>query len=576
MGQANRAQHAPTEATALSRSGSARHAWLALAALLFLFELPSVWLAQAPRLSGEPFVLLSVWLMSLRLRRGAVLRTAVLLATLLSVLVVLDRAGFRRFMGEEPLLYDQLFMLRHLFVLVGDLWSAQVLALLVALLLAIGLGALGVKILLRSAAALTDPSRLRRTFSVCGAVLVCVLIGTFVPPGAASAVSWTTPELIDNLARSRTIYRAVRRGLRHSPYSAYSKIRLRRRPDVYLILFESYGRIVAERPSLRTAWTQRVTGMETRLRKAGWSAVSGFSQAPVMGGRSWLAEGTLLMGRRVRYEAVFRQLVADVGRVPSLGAFLGAQGYQRVLLAPADRERSGVEDIEYYRYEQSLHFNDLGYRGPRIGWGLVPDQYSLEFADEQILRRVRRPLFFNFHMVSSHAPWQEVPELVDDWHALNVGLAAPTTAVDEPELAKRLKRYARGPRRFTHMGELSEQVAANYLQTILYDLAVLEDHLSRLKDDAIVIVVGDHQPPVVAAETRSFDTPMHVFARDPALLQEWSAHGFSPGMILGPDDKRAIRHEGLFSILVRALVRGGGTDEALPEYLPGGADTDGT
>ena len=116
---------------------------------------------------------------------------------------------------------------------------------------------------------------------------------------------------------------------------------------------------------------------------------SAFSKAPVMGGRSWLAEGSLIMGMHVGYEALFRQVVDQIDRVPNLVSFLKRQGYRTVLLAPADRVRPGVEAVNYYHYDQTLGFDDLHYRGPPRGWGLVPDQYSLGYVDEHVLAQRR-------------------------------------------------------------------------------------------------------------------------------------------------------------------------------------------
>jgi hypothetical protein len=104
----------------LARAGSAARPWLALALLWVLFDAPLMLIEQAFRLTGELLLLLSLLLgskwVSVRWLRAALAGLLALAASCL-VVVRLDRAVFYWLMNEEPLLYDQLFLLRHLFVL---------------------------------------------------------------------------------------------------------------------------------------------------------------------------------------------------------------------------------------------------------------------------------------------------------------------------------------------------------------------------------------------------------------------------------------------------------------------------
>jgi hypothetical protein len=275
----------------------------------------------------------------------------------------------------------------------------------------------------------------------------------------------------------------------------------------------------------------------------------------------------VMMGARVRYEAVFRQLIAQIDRVPNLPGLLRAQGYSRTLLAPADRVRPGVEEANYYHYDHAVRLDDLHYRGPRVGWGIVPDQYSLGYFNAQVLPKLPKPRFVDFHMVSSHAPWHALPVLVDDYAALNLASGAKFVEHDVDNIHKRLERYLHGER-FAYMGDLQADLARRYRDTILYDLAVLERFLQQLPDDALVILLGDHQPPFISEETSSFDTPLHVLARDPRLLEELQAHGFTPGLRLEPGARAVMRHEGIFSLLARTLARSSDLQEPLwPTYV---------
>jgi hypothetical protein len=557
-----------------SRLNAARP-WLALLALCALFEAPALLLAEPVRPTGELFALLTLWFASqaLPLRAGRPLRVLLGACTTLLVLYRVDRIVFWLFMGEEPLLYDQLFMLRHLFVLFSDLWSWQVAGALFGIALGIAAIVWVTRWLLREMKAWLAPERRRELIGMLGALWLLVLAGSRFQVDAVPLVRWATPAVDANLEQSRAIYQRVQQRIGRSPYRGYAGLKLARRPDVYLVFVESYGRVLATHPMLRDMYKRQLDHLQQTLSDSGWSAVSAYTRAPIMGGRSWLAEGSVLMGTHVGYEALFHHLIDQIDRVPNLVSFLAGQGYRTLMLAPADRVRRGIEKVNYYHYDQSIGFDDLDYHGPRFGWGLVPDQYSLSYVTQHTLSAAPRPMYFEFHMVSSHAPWEQVPWLVSDWTTLSTHGEPPPSQSLMNATWLRLQRYVHTQRRFAYMGELQNGVALRYARAEFYELGVLERYLPKLEGDALVIVLGDHQPPFLAAETRSFSTPIHVLARDPALLAQFQQHGFKDGLWVEPTprDPGAVRHEGLFSLIVRALVGYSSPGAPLPEYLQEGA-----
>jgi hypothetical protein len=261
-------------------------------------------------------------------------------------------------------------------------------------------------------------------------------------------------------------------------------------------------------------------------------------------------------------------------------SFLSDRGYDTIGLEPSTRARPGVEEVNYYRVTHPLHFDDIHYTGPKVGWGLVPDQYSLGYAEQYALRPSDRPRFFTFHMVTSHMPWEDIPSLVDDWRSLNDAPGEPiqnvhgergTFADRAEDLAWRLRRYGREEMlRWVTYRSLGATYRSRYLETIEYDLSVIEKHLLQERSDEIIVVMGDHQPAAVTPDRASFDVPVHVFARDPALLAEFIDHGFSPGLVMDPKALPAIEHGGFFSLLVRGLLRVQPIRAELPPYLPAG------
>jgi hypothetical protein len=234
--------------------------------------------------------------------------------------------------------------------------------------------------------------------------------------------------------------------------------------------------------------------------------------------------------------------------VPNFVGFLNRNGYESVLLAPSDRNRPGVRLENKYDYARLLVKEDMNYRGPAMGWGLVPDQFSLDVARKKVLERQpgAKPLFLNFHMVTSHAPWAAV--------------------------MRRLRRFQHDEDGVhPYMNRLTEPMRRGYQATIAYDLQVIERYLESREDDALVIVLGDHQPPVITSAQASFDTPVHIFSRDKARLAEFVRQGFVEGLRIPEQKPAAVAHAGLFSLLVRAMTQASGAPEqALPKLMPDG------
>lgn len=564
--------------------------WLALFALNVLFIAPGVGLEVSERPSallvpsGDLLLLVAVVVLSVRWRHGVWLKRAAIVTGIVLWVYLWDELVTRSIIYQSPPLYDQAFLLRHLAVLILDLWSWKVGLGLLCIIVATVLAVLLARALLRTAVQGTQAQPVRS--QLIGAGLLALLIGlgsgldtSRKTPRRERLVHWTAPALGTNAAASFRIYRALQRGLTDSPYAAYpQQAPLRRKPDIHLLLVESYGRLLITDPEAGPMWREQVEGIEGRLRDQGWDMVSAFSRAPISGGRSWLAEGTLLTGIYVRFEAVFQHLVADISRTPNLVAYLDTQGYETVLLAPKARPRPGVESVNRYNYDQQIEALDLEYTGPRFGWGIIPDQYSLGFAQEHVLSKIEGPAFFNFHMVSSHAPWQVIPEFQDDWRSLNEIEASPEAegqlpmATPREEFFARMRRYQRKQPKYMWMGDADALKIDAYAASIRYDLELLARYVEGLDRDAIVIIMGDHQPPLLSREDETFDVPIHILARDPALLEEFRQRGFVDGLGITSGRDAVLAHEGVFSMMVRALGRCcAESDAPLVPYLPEGA-----
>ncbi|MCR9162424.1 MAG: sulfatase-like hydrolase/transferase [Nannocystaceae bacterium] len=570
--------------------------WLALLLLNAIFVAPAVALdvpehpSRLLMLSGELFVLVGVGVWAQGWRPGPLRRTirfGLVFAGTLLWLYHWDELLTRAIIKQAPPLYDQAFLLRHFGVLIFDLWNWKVgLGVMGGLLALVAVVKLARALCRASVAGIHALSRRRR--AIAGGVVLAVLVaGTAYerskvqpnqPASKATLVRWSSPPLARNVAASWRMYRALQRGIRDSPYAGYAQsIPLRRKPDVHLLLVESYGRLLIIDPEAGPAWREQVTGLEQRLRAKGWDMVSAFSRAPISGGRSWLAEGTLLTGIYVRFEAIFQHLVADISQTPNLVSYLDSQGYETIVLAPKVRPRPGIELINRYDYDQQIGAIELDYDGPRYGWGIIPDQYSLGHTQENVLSKVEGPLFFNFHMVSSHAPWQVIPQIQDDWRSIETGEAPegheeqPRLATPGEEMLSRMRRYQRKQPQYMWMGYADALKIDAYAAAVSYDLELLTRFLEGMERDALVIIMGDHQPPILSREDSSFDVPMHILARDPALLEEFREQGFVDGLALNSGRPTLLAHEGLFSMMARAFARCCSDGAELPPYMPNGA-----
>jgi len=485
--------------------------------------------------------------------------------------IELDRLVGVLLMDQDPLFYDQLFLLRHFVVLLADLWDIW----WTLGTLAVVAGLVGVFGMLRWAhRGLTGLSGLYRGWGL--AVVASITVGLGLLPESIRPVRWVVPELVGNVDASIRTWRGVQNTLVDSPYQALDTVVLDRTPDVSFYIIESYGRIIATHDNTAPAWSARLDTLDQQLTDAGWHGASGWCTAPVSGGRSWLADGSMLLGMAIQHESVYRHVVSQVAPLPDLVEFFADRGYETLQVAPKLRERPGMPMTNDLLFGRQLTWANLDYSGPPIGWGWIPDQHTLGFLKENVLGD-GPPRFMLFHMVSAHIPWEVPPPILDDWRllsSLDDDLDAVSQIQDKPasdEARRALKLYRRSDAH-VRRGPANDITIGAYAQAIHYDIDVLERHLiDPVHRDSLVIVMGDHQPPLVNRRA-SKDVPVHLLARDPAVLAEFIEQGFTPGLSLAPTAPATVRHEGLYSLIVRALARCCG-EGPLPDYRPEGAPT---
>ncbi len=302
--------------------------------------------------------------------------------------------------------------------------------------------------------------------------------------------------------------------------------------DVYLVFIESYGTIVFDRPAFRAALEGPMAQFAAAVTAAGYSVASNRLVSPTYGGGSWLAHATLASGVRlddpVLYAALFRS-----GR-KLLPAYFKQAGWRAIDIMPGIK--GNYPEGRAWGFDREIFAADLDYRGPDFGWFQIPDQFTIERAGAiRSALGAGPPVFTQIVLVSSHIPFLPLPPYLADWN--DAGTFAGVPRAVWPEIYRQPD--------WTHL-------APAYVKSLEYDFAVLKDWLvERLRGNALVILLGDHQPPaMVGGEEQPWTVPIHVLSRDPALVAPFLAQGYVGGL----DPTQSAPHPGMESFLGRFLA----------------------
>ena len=285
--------------------------------------------------------------------------------------------------------------------------------------------------------------------------------------------------------------------------------------DVIIAFVESYGRDAVEDPEFAPQVGSLLDAGDRRLHAAGFSSRSAFLTSSTAGGSSWLAHATLLSGLWIDNQQRYDELAASP-RLTLTRAFQRAS-WRTVGVMPGND--SAWPQSGSLGYNQIYGATDMGYQGPRFSWATMPDQYTLSrFERTERSPRNRQPVMAEITLVSSHAPWEPIPQLIK-WSEVDDGSVFDTMAAagDPPEAI-----LTRNPTR----------VRAAYRASIEYSLSSLISYLETYGDDNLVLIfVGDHQPsPIVTGHGASRDVPISIVARDPSVFERIAPWGWQQGL----------------------------------------------
>lgn len=343
------------------------------------------------------------------------------------------------------------------------------------------------------------------------------------PPGAAFTANLAVDRVL-TAQRTLASLQAFEAAAAQDPFAGATGLfdRIGDR-DVLLTFVESYGRASFDVPFYAERHRATLRAAETRLTEAGLAMRSGWLTAPMVGGQSWLAHASVGFGLWIPDQTRYRALLASPRR--SLFHLAHASGFHTAAVMPAitydwpEARRMGFDTI--------LTATELGYEGTAFNWVTMPDQFTLSALERGLRQATPRgapppevPLFAQVALISSHAPWVPVPDLVS-WDAVGDGRVFDAMAErgDPPETVWRDM----------------DRVRAQYRKAVDYALRTVTAYAERTAESApLMIVLGDHQTGTRISMSDSFDVPVHVIG-PPDLVARVAAWGWTEGLLPGPD-----------------------------------------
>ena len=400
--------------------------------------------------------------------------------------------------------------------------SSANLALAVIVVILVGLLALPVLALLR----VTRVAAGHRDWVLRGAVALGVvwvalrLVGAPVASTSAAALAVDEVQTVQSgLAAQRILAREIPRD-RFASTPGDQLLTGLRGKDVLLLFVESYGQVAVQGSSFSPGVNAVLDRGTEQLDARGFSSRSAFLSSSTFGGLSWLAHATLQSGIRIGTQRGYNQLVKS-DRVTLSRAF-GRAGWRTVVADPANK-RTWPEGKSFYGYDKVYDRRNVGYRGPGFGLPPMPDQYVLQaLHDLELARRDRPPLFAEVDLISSHAPWTQIPRLIP-WEDVGDGSIfhrVPEEQSTEASLFGDAKRARRA-----------------YGLSIEYTMSTIISFVQRYADDeTVVVLLGDHQPAtLVSGQDASHDVPISVIARDPKVIERIAGWNWQDGLHPSPE-----------------------------------------
>ncbi len=283
--------------------------------------------------------------------------------------------------------------------------------------------------------------------------------------------------------------------------------------DVFVFFIESYGQTIFDNARHFPLIKSDLAEIEKELNARGFEVLSNFVSSPTYGGASWLAHATFSTGVHTNNQMRYNILLTS--QVKTLARYFNEAGYRTVRAMPGTQWP--WPQGEFYGYRSKYYAWNFDYRGPMYGWSTMPDQYVIDFIRRREMEISTQPLFVEFNLVSSHAPFHLQPPYIADWSLIGDGaiyrkLETITFPITWPDLSN---------------------AAEGYVASIRYELKVITEFIKQyVKKRAIIIILGDHQPNVqLTGKNHVWAVPVHVISRNADLLRPFKNRGFLSGLV---------------------------------------------
>ena len=159
-------------------------------------------------------------------------------------------------MGQEPLLYDALFLGKHLYILLRDLLGDQATMMLYGLIATLVVSFVVYRLFFGWMAACA------RKGGWLHLVVVALLMAGAVRMVESEEYSVTGMDTLadarDNVKRSEGVWSSLKKGLDDQLYKDIDKLKLKNKPRVHIYIIESYGR-ASLRPTIRKRYRAYLT-----------------------------------------------------------------------------------------------------------------------------------------------------------------------------------------------------------------------------------------------------------------------------------------------------------------------------
>lgn len=467
--------------------------------------------------------------------------------------------SFEAIFNVEPFLYNDISSLKIGFEIITD--GKGFLIIVFILLLAFVI--FGIYKFIRYFLSLAQATKLGKTSKILGFGLIFLMLYSIIRYGEEQVSGMefinVSYELTNNVARSIHTEKEIRNidlSELKKDYT-FEKLDLKIKPNIYFIFIESYGKIVYTNEDLKQNYLKQVAKSDSLLANNNFYRTSVLSKSPVFGGASWVSYGSVLYGLNFLDSKTFDVLTdkKKINDAVSLVKLLKNSGYKNYRLSSIkpqnDMEIPWDKYTRIYSVDEWIRFEDLNYNGKLYGFGpSPPDEYSLNFAHDFIRHddSSNKPFSLFFITMNSHTPFFSPEISKNGWRDLN----------KNPDEYVRKSVFLKKPE------------TEDYGNSINYQLDYLTKFIIQNGGNDIFVLIGDHQPPVIAKSKDGFETPVHIISKDSTFVDGFSKYGFNNGLRI-TNLNNSVRHEGLYTLFLREFMQSFAVNpDNLPEYLPEG------